>query len=307
MNIKDLIAEVRASKDNVVNQRGDFEPWCWPIVEGIAGDAVLLAAEVERLDARLQEVEQERDDANDAHADLSATMRETLFAGPLVTGRTADSLRVRDRLLGWVFTSFAAELEKSTAPNNLSISMTPDEDHTYAGYRLDLTIARPGHVSTHEQNDALRADVERLTTALADAIELGASRHIATSDAAAMKAARASFDLIINTVSADLDMAQYLRLLRANGVLANVGLPNEPYSVPPFALIGGNKVLTGSNIGGIAETQEMLDFCAEHGLGSTIELLDASDPAAVDAAWDRVVAGDVCYRAVMDTATIPQV
>ena len=88
---------------------------------------------------------------------------------------------------------------------------------------------------------------------IADAIELGASRHNATSDAAAMKAARASFDLIINTVSADLDMAQYLRLLRANGVLANVGLPNEPYSVPPFALIGGNKVLTGSNIGGIAE------------------------------------------------------
>lgn len=157
---------------------------------------------------------------------------------------------------------------------------------------------------------AMGADVTTLSRSdakAADAIELGASRHIATSDAAAMKAARGSFDLIINTVSADLDMAQYLRLLRANGVLANVGLPNKPYSVPPFALIGGNKVLTGSNIGGIAETQEMLDFCAEHGLGSTIELLDASDPAAVDAAWDRVVAGDVRYRVVIDTATIPRV
>ena len=76
-------------------------------------------------------------------------------------------------------------------------------------------------------------------------------------------------------------------------------------AAPPFGLIGGNKVLTGSNIGGIAETQEMLDFCAEHALGATIETIDASDPGAVDAAWDRVVAGDVRYRCVIDTATIP--
>ena len=69
-------------------------------------------------------------------------------------------------------------------------------------------------------------------------------------------------------------------------------------------LIIGNKVLTGSNIGGIAETQEMLDFCAEHGIGATIETIDASDTTAVDAAYDRVVAGDVRYRVVIDTSTI---
>lgn len=162
MNIKDLIAEVRADTETLTTarDRGDFDPFTAEgavLIEALADAAPFLADEVDHLTGELDSTYQ--------------LLRETLFAGPLVTGRTADSLRVRDRLLGWVFTSFAAELEKSTAPNNLSISMTPDEDHTYAGYRLDLTIARPGHVSTHEQNDALRADVERLTTALADALD----------------------------------------------------------------------------------------------------------------------------------------
>ncbi|MFN8045552.1 MAG: NAD(P)-dependent alcohol dehydrogenase [Dermatophilaceae bacterium] len=137
-----------------------------------------------------------------------------------------------------------------------------------------------------------------------DAQALGAVRHIATSDAAAMKDARRTFDLIVNTVSADLDMNDYLRLLRPNGVLCNVGLPPSELSVAPFNLIGGNKVLTGSNIGGIEETQEMLDFCAEHGIGATVEVLDATETTAVDDAWNRVVKGDVRYRVVIDTSTI---
>lgn len=156
---------------------------------------------------------------------------------------------------------------------------------------------------------AMGADVTSMSRSDAKAqetAEMGASHHIATSDAAAMKAARRSFDLILNTVSADLPMDDYLRLLKPNGVLCNVGLPMQAYSVFPFGLIGGNKVLTGSQIGGIAETQEMLDFCARHGLAATIELVDASDPADVDAAWDRVTAGDVRYRCVIDTATIPE-
>lgn len=138
-----------------------------------------------------------------------------------------------------------------------------------------------------------------------DALVLGASRHIATSDGPAMRGARASLDLIVNTVSADLDLEIYLRLLRPNGVLANVGLPNEPYSMRPGMLIGGNKVVTGSAIGGIAQTQEMLDFCAEHGLGATIQRVSAFDPAAIDQAWDDVVAGQVRYRYVIDVSTIP--
>ncbi|HPB73382.1 MAG TPA: NAD(P)-dependent alcohol dehydrogenase [Phycicoccus sp.] len=146
--------------------------------------------------------------------------------------------------------------------------------------------------------------ISRSNAKAEDALALGARAHLATSDDNALSEARGSFDLIINTVSAELPMDTYLRLLRPNGVMANVGLPMTPYSVFPWGVIGGNKVLTGSQIGGIPETQEMLDFCAEHGLGATIEMLDASDPAAVNDAWDRVVAGDVRYRVVIDTSTI---
>jgi uncharacterized zinc-type alcohol dehydrogenase-like protein len=154
---------------------------------------------------------------------------------------------------------------------------------------------------------AMGAEVTTLSRSMAkadDAKELGSSNHIATSDAGAMKAARGSFDLIVNTVSADLDMDTYVRLLRPNGALVNVGLPPSKLSVNPGSLIGGNKVLSGSNIGGIGETQEMLDFCAEHGIGATIEKIDASDTTTVDTAYDEVVAGKVRYRYVIDTATI---
>jgi uncharacterized zinc-type alcohol dehydrogenase-like protein len=159
---------------------------------------------------------------------------------------------------------------------------------------VKLAAAMGAEVTTFSRSDAKAAD----------ALALGASRHVATSDARAMSDARGSLDLIVNTVSADLAIEAYLALLRPFGVIANVGLPSGAYSVRPGALIGGNKVLTGSAIGGIPQTQEMLDFCAAHGIGATIERIDASDPAAIDAAWDRVVAGDVRYRVVIDATTI---
>ena len=115
-----------------------------------------------------------------------------------------------------------------------------------------------------------------------------------------MREARGSFDLILNTVSADLDMEAYLRLLRPNGALVNVGLPPSKLAVQPGSLIMGNKVLSGSNIGGIAETQEMLDFCAEHDIAAKIETVSIDE---ADATYDRVVAGDVYFRAVIDTST----
>jgi uncharacterized zinc-type alcohol dehydrogenase-like protein len=143
--------------------------------------------------------------------------------------------------------------------------------------------------------------ISRSTAKADDALALGATAHIASSDTAAMRAARGSFDIVLNTVSADIPIEDYVRLLKPAGVVVNVGLPSEPYSVRPGALINGNKAVAGSQIGGIAETQEMLDFCAEHGLAATIEVVDAAD---VDAVWDRVVDGDVRYRAVIDTSTI---
>ncbi|GAB3494066.1 NAD(P)-dependent alcohol dehydrogenase [Flexivirga lutea] len=151
---------------------------------------------------------------------------------------------------------------------------------------------------------ALGAEVvvlSRTTAKSADAAEFGAVDHLATSDPAVFQDNAGRFDLILNTVSADLPMEDYLRLLKPNGALVSVGLPNQPYEITPGSLIGGNKVVAGSMIGGIPETQEMLDFCAEHGIGATIERIDAGQ---VDEAYDKVVAGDVRYRYVIDTSTI---
>ncbi|TWE11714.1 NAD(P)-dependent alcohol dehydrogenase [Rudaeicoccus suwonensis] len=134
-----------------------------------------------------------------------------------------------------------------------------------------------------------------------DSEKLGATAHLATNDESVFEKYAGTFDVILNTVSADLPMTSYLGLLKPFGALVNVGLPNDDYEVPPRSLIGQSKSLSGSMIGGIAETQEMLDFCAEHGIGATIEVIDAKD---IDTAWDKVVAGDVRYRYVIDTATI---
>ncbi|GAA4747230.1 NAD(P)-dependent alcohol dehydrogenase [Amnibacterium soli] len=135
-----------------------------------------------------------------------------------------------------------------------------------------------------------------------DALAFGAAHYVATAEDGALKALRNTFDLIINTVSADLDLDAYLRTLRVDGSLVYVGAPSERQSFAVFSLIGGRRSVAGSNIGGIRETQEMLDFCGEHGIVSTIETIGADD---VTAAYDRVVEGGVRYRYVIDTATIP--
>jgi uncharacterized zinc-type alcohol dehydrogenase-like protein len=134
-----------------------------------------------------------------------------------------------------------------------------------------------------------------------DGLKLGADHYYATSDPKTFEELAGSFDLILSTVSAPLDFGAYLGLLKTGGALVNVGAPEEPISLNLFSLIGGNKTLAGSMIGGIAETQEMLDFCAEHGIGAEIELIAASE---INEAYERVLASDVRYRFVIDTATI---
>lgn len=151
---------------------------------------------------------------------------------------------------------------------------------------------------------AMGAEVEVLSRTDAkreDALQVGATQLHATADPAALKQLRGRYDLIVNTVSADLKMSTYLGLLKPLGALVNVGLPTQAFEVPPFSLVGGSKVLAGSNIGGIPATQEMLDFCAEHGIGASIEKITAAE---VDEAYDRVVAGDVRFRFVIDVSTI---
>ncbi len=151
---------------------------------------------------------------------------------------------------------------------------------------------------------ALGAEVTVLSQSLRkkdDGLKLGADHYYATSDPKTFQELAGTFDLILSTVSAPLGLDSYLSLLKTDGALVNVGAPEEPVSLNLFSLLGGRKTLAGSGIGGIRETQEMLDFCAEHGIGAEIELIAASE---INEAYERVLSSDVRYRFVIDTATI---
>ncbi|OII23543.1 NAD(P)-dependent alcohol dehydrogenase [Frigoribacterium sp. MCBA15_019] len=150
---------------------------------------------------------------------------------------------------------------------------------------------------------ALGADVTVLsqtTSKKEDSLRFGAKAHYATSDEQTFNDLANSFDLIVNTVSAKVDMGAYLGLLAVDGTLVNVGAPSEPLEVPAFALIPARRSWAGSAIGGIRETQEMLDFCAEHGIVPETELIDADQ---INEAYERVLKSDVRYRFVIDAAT----
>ena len=135
----------------------------------------------------------------------------------------------------------------------------------------------------------------------ADAKRLGAHKFVLTSDAAQIKDVMGYFDFILDTVSADHDYNFYLGLLRTSGVMVCVGAPAAPATVPAFNLIFGRKSIAGSLIGGIPETQEMLDFCAEHNIVSDIELIRMDQ---INEAYDRLLKSDVKYRFVIDMATL---
>jgi uncharacterized zinc-type alcohol dehydrogenase-like protein len=151
---------------------------------------------------------------------------------------------------------------------------------------------------------AMGADVTMLSTSRAkeaDAARLGAKHFALTSDATTFQRLAGSFEMLVDTVSAPHDYAAYLGLLAPYGVMAIVGAPPKPMPVPAFALIAGNKRLAGSNIGGIKETQEMLDFCASHDLAADVEVIPAK---AINSAYERMLRGDVRYRFVIDAKTI---
>ncbi|MCD4852251.1 NAD(P)-dependent alcohol dehydrogenase [Arthrobacter sp. AK01] len=151
---------------------------------------------------------------------------------------------------------------------------------------------------------AMGAEVTVLSQSLKkmeDGLQLGADHYYATSDPSTFEQLGGTFDLIINTVSASIDISAYLQLLTLDGTLVNVGAPAEPLPVNVFSLITGRRRFAGSAIGGIRETQEMLNFCAEHGLGAEIEVIPASK---INDAYERVLASDVRYRFVIDASTI---
>ncbi|QRN93555.1 NAD(P)-dependent alcohol dehydrogenase [Archangium violaceum] len=151
---------------------------------------------------------------------------------------------------------------------------------------------------------SMGAEVTVLSTSRtkeADARRLGAQGFAVTKDADTFKKLSGRFDLIIDTISAPHDYNQYLGMLRPQGTLVVVGVPPEAVPVHAFSLIGGNKRLVGSMIGGIAETQEMLDYCAKHNIVSDIEIIPIQK---INEAYERMMKGDVRYRFVIDIASL---
>jgi len=172
------------------------------------------------------------------------------------------------------------------------------------GHKLAiLGLGGLGHMGV-KWGVAFGADVTVLSTSPSKekaAKELGAHHFVVTSDEKQLNAVKSSFDFILDTVSAEHDMNMYLSLLKTNGTHICVGAPPKPMEIAAFSLLGGRKSVAGSGIGGIPETQEMLDFCAEHNIVSDIEVIDIKN---ITASYARMVKGDVRYRFVIDMATL---
>jgi uncharacterized zinc-type alcohol dehydrogenase-like protein len=134
-----------------------------------------------------------------------------------------------------------------------------------------------------------------------DAKRLGAHKFLLTSDEKQVKSVRKYFDFILDTVSAEHDYNLYLGMLKTNGVMVCVGAPPIPSKVSAFNLIGERRTLAGSLIGGIPETQEMLDYCAKHNIVSDVEVIKMSE---INEAYERMLKGDVKYRFVIDMASL---
>ncbi len=134
----------------------------------------------------------------------------------------------------------------------------------------------------------------------ADAKLMGASNFVVTKESDWNKSYNKYFDLILNTVSADLDLEPYLNTLKTDGTLVVIGLPGKPYSVNAGTLLNGRRSISGSMIGGIPELQEMLDFCGSKNIVSDVEIISAD---YINQAYDRTVASDVKYRFVIDAKT----
>lgn len=134
-----------------------------------------------------------------------------------------------------------------------------------------------------------------------DALRLGAHEVVISTDAAAMEARAGTFDLLLDTVSARHDLAPYLDLLVPDGTLCLVGAPSEPLEVPAFSLLFGRRKLAGSIIGSLSETQDMLDFCGEHGITADVEVIRIQE---LDRAYERLERSDVKYRFSIDMASL---
>ena len=154
---------------------------------------------------------------------------------------------------------------------------------------LKFAHAMGAHVTVFSHSEKKKSDAEAM----------GADAFVANPGEDYFKKNSNSFDLILNTVSVDVNLENYLSLLRLDGTLVLIGLPGKPYQVPAGVLLGKRRRLAGSMIGGVPELQEMLNFCGEKGITSDVELID---PDYINKAWERTVASDVKYRFVIDAS-----
>jgi alcohol dehydrogenase (NADP+) len=172
------------------------------------------------------------------------------------------------------------------------------------GHKLAvLGLGGLGHMAV-KFGVAFGAEVTVLSTSPAkeaDAKKLGAHKFVVTSDKQQAKNVKGYFNFILDTVPSPHDFRFYLSLLKTNGTHICVGIPPKPSEIPAFSLTGGRKSVAGSSIGGLPETQEMLDYCAKHNIVSDIEMIDIKD---IETAYVRMLKGDVRYRFVIDMATL---
>jgi alcohol dehydrogenase (NADP+) len=173
-----------------------------------------------------------------------------------------------------------------------------------AGHRVGVVgLGGLGHMAV-KFAAAFGAEVTLLSTSPAkqsDAIRLGASRFVLTTEREQLRSVRHYFDFIIDTVSAPHDYNAYLKMLKTNGTLICVGVPPTPAAIKGFNLIAHRRNIAGSMIGGLPETQEMLDFCAARDIVSDVEVIPM---AYINEAYERMIRGDVRYRFVIDMATL---
>ncbi len=160
-----------------------------------------------------------------------------------------------------------------------------------------------GHVAV-KIAAAMGAEVSVLSRTDAKAEDgkaFGATNYYATDDEKVFDDLAGQFDLLVNTVGSGIPLDSFMGLLDRGGVMANLGAPSDNLEISAFSLLPNRRSISGSMVGGLPETQEMLDFCAEHGITATVEVIGADQ---VDDYYEKVVSGDVRYRAVIDTSTL---
>jgi len=225
-------------------------------------------------------------------------------SGGVTLGGYADSIVVDERFV----LSIPTNLDPAAAAPLLCAGITTYSPLRRARVGRDTKVGIVGlgglgHIGVKIAH-ALGAHVHVLTTSpgkRSDALRLGADEVIVTRNAEQMSRHAGSFEFILDTVSAEHDINTYLNLLRPDGNLTLVGAPAQPFTVPAFSLLMGRRSLSGSVIGGLPETQEMLDFCAAHAIGADVEVIPIQ---RINAAFERLAASDVKYRFVIDMASL---